>query len=592
MATHDYSLANQSGASFRSDLNNCLSAILSNNSNATAPSTTVAYMLWADTSNNLIKIRNSANNAWITLFTTAGGLDVDAASNFNEDVTFTGASANVLWDKSDNALEFADNAKAYFGGGPDLQIYHDSSNSFTIHGNEGNYLIKSGNDIYIRTGGDDSAIDCVEDGAISLYHNTVKTFATSANGATFYGGEGYSCELYISADEGDDNADKWRINALSSGSVFQIGNYNNGSGWETSIECNGDGNVELYHNGSLRFHTTTSGAQLSGHLFMDDDNKVQLGSSQDLQIWHSGSFGRILNANDDLYVDAINHFIRSDGGNDNAVVCRQNGAVELYYNNQGPKLNTTSDGVEVTGQCAVRNDSDGYIMKFLRDDSTAELTGYMYDNYGGKVIQFYGYDTDYGLEFGTSNDRRMSVHPTNGQVCVGDFEHSLMDDFDERLIVQTRSASGYGIAIRHRFDAAGSMMRFATWNSSTSAEQVCGSITGSDTSTTYNTSSDYRLKENNVAISDGITRIKLLKPYRFNWKSKPDETVDGFFAHEVTPAVPEAITGEKDAPIDAIGAGYQMIDFGKLVPLLTAALQEAIGKIETLETKVAALEAK
>ena len=85
---------------------------------------------------------------------------------------------------------------------------------------------------------------------------------------------------------------------------------------------------------------------------------------------------------------------------------------------------------------------------------------------------------------------------------------------------------------------------------------------------------------------------KITKPYRFNWKSKPDETVDGFFAHEVTPAVPEAITGEKDAPIDAIGAGYQMIDFGKLVPLLTAALQEAIGKIETLETKVAALEAK
>tara|TARA_R100000458_G_C8266913_1_gene241927 strand:+ start:41 stop:715 length:675 start_codon:yes stop_codon:yes gene_type:complete len=100
----------------------------------------------------------------------------------------------------------------------------------------------------------------------------------------------------------------------------------------------------------------------------------------------------------------------------------------------------------------------------------------------------------------------------------------------------------------------------------------------------YNTSSDYRLKENNVLISDGITRLKTLKPYRFNFKESPSITVDGFFAHEVT-AVPEAITGEKD------GTEMQGIDQSKLVPLLTAALQEAITKIETLETKVAALEA-
>ena len=67
MATHDYDLANASGASFRTDLNNCLDAIISNNSSSTAPSTTVAYMFWADTTDNVLKIRNSANNAWITL---------------------------------------------------------------------------------------------------------------------------------------------------------------------------------------------------------------------------------------------------------------------------------------------------------------------------------------------------------------------------------------------------------------------------------------------------------------------------------------------------------------------------------------------
>ena len=130
-----------------------------------------------------------------------------------------------------------------------------------------------------------------------------------------------------------------------------------------------------------------------------------------------------------------------------------------------------------------------------------------------------------------------------------------------------------------------------------------GTIKSSSSATQYNTSSDYRLKENASPISDGITRIKTLKPYKFNWISDETNTpVDGFFAHEVSSVVPEAISGTKDkvaddadvARGDALKVGdpvYQEIDQSKLVPLLTAALQEAISKIETLETKVAALEA-
>ena len=117
-----------------------------------------------------------------------------------------------------------------------------------------------------------------------------------------------------------------------------------------------------------------------------------------------------------------------------------------------------------------------------------------------------------------------------------------------------------------------------------------GSISVSGSTTSYNTSSDYRLKENVVGISDGITRLKTLKPSRFNFIANADTTVDGFLAHEVT-AVPEAITGTKDQ-VDTDGKPiYQGIDQSKLVPLLVAALQEAVVKIETLETKVAALEA-
>ena len=96
-------------------------------------------------------------------------------------------------------------------------------------------------------------------------------------------------------------------------------------------------------------------------------------------------------------------------------------------------------------------------------------------------------------------------------------------------------------------------------------------------------------------ISDGITRLKQLRPIKFNWKNKPNKIVDGFFAHEVSPVVPNAIRGEKDQVVtqqdidsgeaslahDKIGDPiYQTIDHSKLVPLLTAALQEEISKRE------------
>jgi hypothetical protein len=104
----------------------------------------------------------------------------------------------------------------------------------------------------------------------------------------------------------------------------------------------------------------------------------------------------------------------------------------------------------------------------------------------------------------------------------------------------------------------------------------------------YSTSSDYRLKENVTPVSDGITRLQQLKPSRFNFIADPAKTVDGFLAHEVQTIVPEAITGEKDAVDDEGNPEYQGIDQSKLVPLLTAALQEAVAKIESLEARLTA----
>ncbi|NDF97821.1 MAG: hypothetical protein EB101_02595 [Chitinophagia bacterium] len=119
---------------------------------------------------------------------------------------------------------------------------------------------------------------------------------------------------------------------------------------------------------------------------------------------------------------------------------------------------------------------------------------------------------------------------------------------------------------------------------------VVGSISVTSSATAYNTSSDYRLKENVVPLTGAADRLNQLQVHRFNFIADPDRTVDGFIAHEAQAVVPECVTGEKDAVDDDGNPIYQGIDQSKLVPLLTAALQEALAEIKNLKARVTALE--
>ena len=130
------------------------------------------------------------------------------------------------------------------------------------------------------------------------------------------------------------------------------------------------------------------------------------------------------------------------------------------------------------------------------------------------------------------------------------------------------------------------MIDFVRSNNSTR-----GYIAMNPYSVQYNSTSDYRLKRNVTPMENSIDRIKLLKPSRFNWVEGPDDyVVDGFIAHEVQDVVHDAVSGEKDAVDENNEPAYQGIDQSKLVPLLTAALQDAITKIEQLETRIQTLE--
>jgi hypothetical protein len=162
-----------------------------------------------------------------------------------------------------------------------------------------------------------------------------------------------------------------------------------------------------------------------------------------------------------------------------------------------------------------------------------------------------------------------------GQVLIATTSTALSD---EGLIIYTNGE------VNARRDTDGALYAFNRSGS------TVGSITVSTSATAFNTSSDYRLKENVTTVTDGITRLQQLKPSRFNFIADPDHTVDGFIAHEAQAVVPECVTGEKDAVDDDGNPVYQGIDQSKLVPLLTAALQEAIGEIESLKARVVALE--
>ena len=239
MATHDYVIDNGTGAAVRTDLNNVLSAIVSNNSSSSEPSTKYAYQWWADTTTGILKIRNSSNNGWVELLQLDGTLTLEdgsastpglafrddlntgifssGADNFDiatggsvranvsstglnvtgtviddgathdGDVTFTGASANIVFDKSQDSLEFADNANATFGDGRDLLIYHNGTDSYIQDNVTGDLILQSNSNIKIKAG-DENSIIANDDGGVELYRDAVKKFETTAGGVSLTGG--------------------------------------------------------------------------------------------------------------------------------------------------------------------------------------------------------------------------------------------------------------------------------------------------------------------------------------------------------------------------------------------------------------------
>jgi hypothetical protein len=119
----------------------------------------------------------------------------------------------------------------------------------------------------------------------------------------------------------------------------------------------------------------------------------------------------------------------------------------------------------------------------------------------------------------------------------------------------------------------------------------CGSITTNGSATAFNTSSDYRLKENVQPMMGALTKIAALKPVTYKWKINGADG-EGFIAHELAEIFPDAVAGEKDAVDENGDIKPQGVDTSFLVATLTAAIQEQQALITQLTDRIAALEAK
>ena len=414
----------------------------------------------------------------------------------SDDVTFTGANYNVMWDKSANDLSFDDNAKLTFGASNDLSVYHDGSNTYIDESGTGALFIRSSRvSMHKYTG--ETLINATADGAVSLYYDDSKKLETVSSGLEVYNGStGSSPELILKDMNSGVVADD------VGGGLFFYTNDGNGQGSNLAIR--------------QKYENSSGGA---GMAF-----EVGTGSSRDERM----------------------------------------------------RLNTS-------GQLIMRNASaDANACITVRQSVGSGLGGIFIDTYA-----YYSNIPGINITNGDTNNARN------------------MEDVE--------------------FHRNGSLQ---------------GYIRISHSSVSFTSSSDYRLKEDAKEITNAFEQIKKLKPYNFKWKQSGVRQ-DGFFAHEVGEVFDYVAEGEKDDtevkkkvvrnkdgfviaqniekadwekrkadadneeaspkgettyPTDSTWQEEyedikpQTVDNSKLVPMLTACLQEAIAKIETLEAKVKALE--
>jgi hypothetical protein len=522
-------------------------------------------------------------------------------------------------------INFGDNDKAVFGAGSDLEIYHDGSNSRIDDVGTGDLIIKASAGIELKSYGTNQTAAYFDgDGAAALYHNGLLKFATTATGIDVTGTatmDGLTVDGDVVIAKSSTGVPSLTLsgNAGASSPYSIINFYNadssqqgpNNAAQIKALAINSDGS-----GGSLDFHTSTG----TGTEGADATKKVTIGGGGAFTTFPSA--GQPATFNEDG-VD-VDFRVESDGnanmlfvdGGANAVGIGTNAPTTvLDVGGIGSSVNSSFNGIAITAASAFSGVTGNVGLYLSASNSGGSLNGFFRTKAGAGGT----YD---GVEIATDNrpfriltsttedtDERLRID-TNGNVFVG---LTSISGAAGKITSRGLTGSFYALRCDTGTTVSDTVAAFSNPNG------VVGGISTSGSATAFNTSSDYRLKEDDVPMTGATERVKALRPINFAWKVDGSR-VDGFLAHEAQEVVPECVTGSKDAMRDeeyevtpaveevrdedgnvtteAVAAvmgtrsvpDYQGIDQSKLVPLLTAALQEAITKIEDLTTRLETLE--
>jgi len=472
MAQADYVVANGTGAAVRSDLNGQLAAIVSNNSGVTEPATMYAYQWWADTTTGLLKIRNAANNAWITLRELDGTLLMENGTAASPGLSFASDLDTGLFSAGTNAIGVATNGVERVEFGTSEVVFNDG---------------------------------------------------------------GANCDFRI---EGDTNTNLFFVDASAdtveiNGDVTITDKIIHSGDTNTAIRFPAADTVSIETDGSERARIDSSGRLLVGTTSAQGTNALQIEQS-------SGGFISLRRAE---AATAI-----TDG--------EDLGAIEFQDNAGGVYARILGEADGTAGA----SDYPGRLVLATTADGASSPTERMRISSGAVYVNT---TTNFPGAGNTATGLMIEAVATG---CT-----LFSNRSDQPSLYAGRNSDG----VAAYFTRGGINV---------------GSISVTATTAAFNNLSDYRVKEHVVPITNAISRLQSLKPSRFNFVINPGQTVDGFIAHEAQDVVPEAVTGTKDAVDEDGNPVYQGIDQSKLVPLLTAALQEAIGEIESLKARVVALE--
>ena len=487
-----------------------------------------------------------------------GGKVTVGVDDTGYDVKFFGATSGKywLWDESaDGVLQYSTLTVGVDDTGYDVKFFGATSGNYMLWDESADSLLVNG-DIDMVTNG--NRIDLDTDNDTSIRASADDTITIEVGGSDLI--------------------------ALTTTSTFSC---------PVTVGVNDTGH-------DVKFFGATSGKYIlwdesDDALIIPDSTNIKIGTGNDLQLYHDGSDSYIKNATGALKLATetsgiavtIGHTTSETTVADNLTVT---GDIDVDGTTNLDAVDIDGN-VQIDGTLSVGVDDTGKDVKFFgatsgkymlwdeSDDSLNVPDSTKIKIGTGSDMALYHNGTDNYLDL--TNDLRirgggsdMMYFQSTGNIYMG----GLTSEPQNGYLVVKSNAGKYSIVV-----GGGSTDTFTALAFTQANDAVVGTVAISSSSTAYNTTSDYRIKENVVDLENATARLNLLKPYRFNFIGQTD-TVDGFYAHEVSNVVHEAITGAKDAVDDNGNDILQGIDQSKLVPLLVATIQELEARITALES--------